>query len=233
MRQTFSTFFGVGLLLAVTGASASAQQRALYSSDARIAVTKGEPPAPPPPPVITRVSVKGNYTVVTIPPVMPAPAFNLGDYLDLSEPMLTSYLSVRDTFQLRLVSIVANKATDPRVRDLALMIAQDRQSRLAQTAEIITDEGVGAEMLQRDPELARFVELLRRFDAMPSGPALDVAFLQSEYFVHQNEIDVITANMKNAHDDDLEDLLEDTTNALTTTREVIRGLIQTLGASLP
>ena len=233
MRQILSKFLIAGLLLAAVGATAAAQRRALYSSDARIAVAKGEPPAPAPPSVITRVSVKGKYTVVTVPPVFPAPPFNLGDYLDLSEPMLTSYLSVRDTFQLRLVSMVASKATDPRVRDLALLIAQERESRMAQTVEIITDEGVGAEMLQRDSELARFVEVLRRFDAMPSGPALDVAFLRSEFFLHQNEIDVIGANIKNAHDDDLEDLLEHSTTALTFTREVLRGLIETLGASLP
>jgi hypothetical protein len=233
MRHTDSRFFIALLMLGALGSSAGAQQRAFYSSDARIRVTKGEPPPAPVPSLISRVSVKGNYTVVTIPPVHPAPAFNLGDYLDLSEPMLTSYLSVRDTFQLRLVSIVSNKATDPRVRDLALLIAQDRQSRMAQTLEVITDEGVGAEMLQRDPELARFVELLRRFDSTPSGPAFDAAFLQAEFFLHQNEVDVIGANIKNAHDDDLEDLLEDSTRALTQTREVIRGLIEMLGVSLP
>ena len=232
MRLRISTFVRAGVLLATTAAIAPAQQRALYSSESRIAVTKdGAPPTQPA--FFSRVSVKGNFTVVTVPPVMPAPPFNLGDYLDLSEPMLTSYLSVRDTFQLRLTSLVAQKATDPRVRDLALAISQERQKRLAETAEIITDEGVGAEMLQRDPELARFVELLRHFDAMPSGPAFDVAFLQSEFFLHQNEIDVIGANIKNAHDDDLEDDLEDSSESLANTREVIRGLIETLGASLP
>lgn len=233
MRDTHSQFFIAALLLGALASSAAGQQRAFYSSDSRIRVTKGEPPPAPLPSVISRVSVKGNYTVVTIPPVHPAPAFSVVEYLDLSEPMLTSYLSVRDTFQLRLVSIVSNKATDPRVRDLALLIAQDRQNRMAQTLEVITDEGVGAEALQRDRELARFVELLRRFDSAPSGPAFDAAFLQAEFFLHQNEIDVIGANLKNAHDDDLEDLLEDSTRGLTQTREVIRGLIEMLGVSLP
>lgn len=232
MRQTHSRFFMAVLLLGALATTAAGQQRAFYSGRSGIRVTKDEAPPTPVPSVITRVSVKGNYTVVTIPPVYPAPPFHLGDYLDLSEPMLTSYLSVRDTFQLRLVSIVAKKATDPRVRDLALLIAQERQRRLAETFEIITDEGVNAEMLQRDPELARFVELLRLFDAAPSGPAFDAAFLQAEFFLHQNEIDVIGANIKNAHDDDLEDLLEDSARGLTETRETIRGLIEMLGVSL-
>lgn len=231
-HSTKWTLLACGVMLVATAGSLAAQQRSFYSSDTRIGITKGEPVAFAPP-VITRVSVKGNYTVVTVPPVLPAPAFRLVDYLDLSEPMLTSYLSTRDTFQLRLVSIVQNKATDPRVRDLALMIARDRESRLNQTVEIITDEGVGAEMLARDPEQARFAELLAQFDAMPSGSAFDAAFLQSEFFLHQNEIDVINANIKNAHDDDFEDLLEDSANGLTQTREVIRGLIESLGLSLP
>jgi hypothetical protein len=226
-----STLLACGVMLVASAGSLAAQQRSYYSNDTRIGVTKGEPVYYAP--VISRVSVKGSYNVVTIPPVFPAPAFRIVDYLDLSEPMLTSYLSTRDTFQLRLVSIVQNKATDPRVRDLALMIARDRESRLGQTVEIITDEGVGAEMLPRDPEQARFAELLAIFDAMPSGAAFDAAFLQSEFFLHQNEIDVIAANLKNAHDDDLEDLLEDSSNALTQTREVIRALVEALGVSLP
>lgn len=228
---TSSTLLACGVMLVASAGSLAAQQRSYYSNDTRIGVTKGEPVYYAP--VISRVSVKGNYNVVTIPPVFPAPPFNIVDYLDLNEPMLTSYLSTRDTFQLRLVSIVQNKATDPRVRDLALMIARDRESRLGQTVEIITDEGVGTEMLPRDPEQARFAELLAQFDAMPSGAAFDAAFLQSEFFLHQNEIDVISANLKNAHDDDFEDLLEDSSNALTQTREVIRALIESLGVSLP
>ena len=67
MRQTHSRFCMAALLLVAVAATAAGQQRAFYSSRSGIRVTKDATPPTPAPSVITRVSVKGNYTVVTIP----------------------------------------------------------------------------------------------------------------------------------------------------------------------
>ena len=219
-----------GLLLAAVAMPLAAQQRSYYSSDSRIAVSKAPVYAPS---RITHVSVKGNDQTIEVPPVYPAPPFRLGDYLDLNEQNLTAYMALRDTVQIRLAGIAQAKATDTRVRDLALMIQNDRVNRIVQTTEVITDEGVGAAPMARDVELYRLAELIQHFDRMPAGAAFDAAYLQVVFFLHQNEIDVLSTNIKNAHDDDLEDLLEDTINAMTNTREITRGLTQAMGVSLP
>jgi uncharacterized protein (DUF305 family) len=221
----------VGALLAAS-ARLEAQQRSYYS-DERIAVTKGALYRS----AITNLSVKGSDTRISIPPVMPAEAFRLVDYLDLSEQNLTYYMATRDTFAIRLASTAEQKASDQRVRDIATMIWRDRTNRAADVDEIIRveqgGEGVGTAALARDAELQRLRELAAHFDTLSAGSAFDAAYLRTVFFLHQNEIDVLTANLKNAHDDDFERLIEDSIRSMTQTREVVRTVSQAMGVSLP
>jgi hypothetical protein len=219
-----------GLLLAAVAMPLAAQQRSYYSSDSRISVSKAPVYAPA---RITHISVKGSDVTIENPPVYPAPPFRIADYWDLNEQNLTAYLALRDTVQIRLAGIAQAKATDTRVRDLALMIQNDRVNRIVETTESIVDEHVGSQPMARDVELYRLAELIQHFDRMPAGAAFDAAYLQVTFFLHQNEIDVLTQNLKNAHDNDFEEVVEDAIENLTNTREITRGLTQAMGVSLP
>jgi predicted outer membrane protein len=217
----------VGSLLA--GAVPLQGQQRMYASDERISISKDAPV----PGRIDRVSVKGSDATITIPPVMPAPAFRIEDYRDLNENNLAYYIATRDTFEVRLAAIAQQKAVDSRVRDVAMVIERDRMHRLAETKDVLTHDDVGTEPLARDAELARLRELVVVLDALPSGQEFDAAYLRSVFFLHQNELDVLSANLKNAHDDDFEDVLEDSFTPLTRTRDVVRTIAQSLGVSLP
>lgn len=232
MRRTSTwTLLSAGALLA-GGAQSEAQQRSYYSEE-RITVSKGALYRAP----IENVSVKGSDITISAPPVMPAEPFRLVDYLDLSEQNLTYYMATRDTFQIRLASIAQQKASDQRVRDIAAMIWRDRTNRAAEVDEIVRverhGEGVGTQALTRDAEQQRLRELVVHFDTLSSGSAFDAAYLRTVFFLHQNEIDVLNANIKNAHDDDFERLIEDSVDSMAQTREVVRTVSQAMGVSLP
>ena len=229
-RISTITLLSTSVLLA---AAAQLEAQRLYTySNGSIPVSKDREP-----PRIERFSVKGEDRTVTIPPVMPAEAFRLVDYLDLSEQNLTYYMASRDNFEIQLAAIAGQKASDARVRDLAAIIGNDRKNRVALVDEIIREEnhgeGVGVAQLQRDPEMGRLRELVAHFDKLQPGQDFDAAYVRTVFFLHQNELDVLNANIKNAHDDDFERLIKESIKSMTNTREVIRSVAQSMGVSLP
>jgi uncharacterized protein (DUF305 family) len=232
MRISKWTLLGAGALLAYA-VQLSAQQR-YYRSDDRITITK-EPVFLPS--VVTRIDVDGEDKTIKIPPVEPAPPFRLVDYMDLNDQGVLWYMVTRDSAQIRLASIAQQKASDSRVRDIATSIVDYRSNHINKVVHDIDHEHhgarVGDQALPRDPEMLRYRELVRTLDRLPSGPAFDAAFLQSEYFLHQNEIEVLNANYKNVHDDETEKLIKHSIRSQTQTRDVVRTVSQSLGVNLP
>jgi predicted outer membrane protein len=222
------TLLSVGALLACA-VQLSAQQR-YYRSDDRIVISKE--------PVffrgtVTRIDVDGENTVITNRPVEPAPPFRLVDYTYITEANMTYYMATRDSAEIRMAQIALEKASDQRVRDVANRIIQERTDRSARVWHILKHDDVGMEPIADDPERKRLRELVKELDGMSSGSSFDAAYLRSVFFLHQNEIDVLSTNLKNAHDDDFEDVIEDSIENLTQTREDIRTVAQSLSVSLP
>jgi len=212
--------------LTATGA-AQAQRR--VASDYRIPISK-EPPTFSKG-TETRVNVDGTNTVIRAPE--PPPAFRLVDYSNLNEMNLAAYLATRDSVEIRLAYTASQKATDPRVREFATQISQGRTWHLGQVWKYITDKHVGYEPVPNDYNLVRLRDLVAQFDTMSSGPAFDAAWLRVQYFEHQNEIEVLNTNLKQVHQDDFEDLVEDSIKGFPKTRDTARALLEALGQSLP
>ena len=213
----------------VTGMPLGAQAR-YAASELRISRSK-EPIVMPS--QISRVDVKGNDTTIYFKQPEPLPPFRLADYVGLSEPQITNYMATRDSAQIGLARLAQQRVTNPAVREFAANIERDRTRELAETEEIITDEGVGFEPRQNDYALARMVEVIQSLNKMPSGPEWDLAFLRTQFFLHENDVQVLTANRQNAHDDDLERHMDQGIKDATRTRDGARNLAQALGMTLP
>ncbi|MGH7679328.1 MAG: DUF4142 domain-containing protein [Gemmatimonadaceae bacterium] len=229
-KRTKWILVGAGAVLA--GAVPLPAQVGRYHSDTRIPTSKEPVPLPMwSPPV--HISLKGSDTTIRIKPRMPLPAFRLVDYLGFTEPQVAWFMSSRDTVQIALAQLAQQKATDPNVRSFAAMVEQNRIVRLGETWEKITDENVGAEARGQDYEMARRIDILQRLNKMPSGREFDAAYLQTQFFLDQNEIDVLTANREIVHDDDFEDLVDDSIRQLENERDTARAIAQALKINIP
>jgi hypothetical protein len=231
MRLTLvlASGFAAGVFLHATALDAQ-QQR--YASDTRIRISKEPLPAPQ---MVkgstTRITVDGSNE--TVPPRWPARAFRIEDYANLTEGQLASFLALRDSLVIYLSRQAGTKAVDPNVRNYAATTERDRTNHLNKTLHEIVEEHIGLEAIQNDYAVQRLQELAVQFESMPSGPAFDAAFLRALYFENQNEVQVLTVNLKNAHDDDFEDLVEDSIKWFSASRDTAFAVIQTLGLSLP
>jgi predicted outer membrane protein len=225
------------LVIAVTtlsvAGSLEAQKRVAsgrrVSSDYRIPVSK-EPPT-----FVkgteTRINVDGTNTEIRAPE--PPPAFRLVDYSNLNEQNLAAYLATRDSILIRIGYTATQKGTDPRVREFANRIVQGRTWHLNETWKMITEEHVGYDPVPNDYNLTRLRDLVAHFDTLSPGPAFDAAFLRVMYYEHQNETDVLSTNLKQVHDDDFEDFVQDSIKGFPKTRDESLALLQALGQSLP
>jgi predicted outer membrane protein len=159
--------------------------------------------------------------------------FDLAAYSNMIEPNITAHMAAGDSLEIQLAELAQTKAFDQSVRNFAITLANDHRAHLAKTHEIITDEDVGAVPLARDPEGLRMREMLNDLRNRAAGPAWDAAFLRFQVQHHQNEIDMLTANIKVAHDDDLEDHIEQSVQSLTKHRDMARSIATQLGVVTP
>jgi len=228
MRVTRVLASGIAASVVLHAATLDAQQR--YSaSDTRIRISKE-------PPVLvkgsmTRISLDG--TDATIPAVWPARAFRIDDYANLTEGQLATFLAVRDSLEIYLARQAGPKVVDPNVRNFVAALERDRTNHLNATLHTIVDEHITLEPIPNDYAIERLHELIKQFDTMSSGPQFDAAFMRSQYFENQNEVQVLSVNIKNAHDDDFEDLVEDSIRDFSKARDTAYAVIQALGLSLP
>jgi len=169
---------------------------------------------------------EGDVAVVTLTP------FELAPYANMSEKNMTAHMSASDSLELQISRLAQTKASSQRVRNYATMLVNDHSSHLAKTIEIITDEDVGAESLSYDPEHVRMREVLSALRTRSRSAEWDAAFLRFQVMHHQNEIDLLTPVIKNAHDDDLEKLIEGTLQSLARHRDAARTVAATVGLSI-
>lgn len=212
---------GVAALFAATG-EAAAQNRTTGSG---IRVTKDVD-------VSARVSTTPSTTTIVSPgEVALGTSFTLAAYANMNEKNITAHMASGDSLEIQLAQLAQGKATAQSVRDYAATLQNDHTAHLAKTIEIITDEDVGAQAMANDPEGARMRETLAHLRSMPAGAAWDAMFLRFQAQHHQNEIDLLNANIKNAHDDDLEDHIEDSLTSLAKHRDMARSVGAGLGVT--
>lgn len=203
MKRTIA-LLGTGALLMAT--AAGAQTRTTGSG---IRVTKDVPAATTTP--STMSMSPGEVALGT--------EFNLAAYANLNEKNITAIMAGGDSLEIQMSELALSKATSQAVRDYASMLLNDHRAHLAKTIEIITDEDVGAEPPPSNPEGARMKEMLARLRTMSAGTNWDAEFVKFQVSHHQNVIDLLTPNIKNAHDDDLEDHIEKTLTSLAKHRD--------------
>ena len=190
----------------------------------RIPVTKDRP-------AVSSITSGGE---VQLAPVAPAilPAFSLSAYPTLTEKNITAIMAAGDSLEIQMGDLARTKGTAQSVRDYGTMLGTDHRAHLAKTIEIITDEDVGAEPLPNDVEGARMRGMLNWLQTTPASAAWDAAFLRFQIQHHQNVHDVLKTNLKNAHDDDLEDHIEKTLLSLIKHRDAAKSTATTLGVTL-
>lgn len=213
MKRTI-VLLGTGALLVAT--AAGAQTRTTGSG---IRVTKDAPAGTTTP--STTVLSPGEVSLTT--------EFTLAPYANMNEKNITAHMAAADSLEIRLAELALTKATAQSVRDYANMLLTAHRAHLAKTLEIITDEDVGATPLARDPEGMRMRETLATLQRMAPGTGWDAAFVRFQIQHHQNEIDLLTPNIKNAHDDDLEDHIEKSLKSLAEHRDMGKTVAHGLG----
>lgn len=213
-----SVLLGVGALMVAS--AATAQQRSA-GSDIRI---RKDAPAVTSTPSTSTVNVVGGELRFTTP-------FDISNYATLNEKMITMLMASGDSLEIQLGHLAHSKGTDQRVRDFGMMLANDHTAHLAKTWEIITDEKVGIEPIPNDVEGRRLREALAWLQANPASAAWDGAFLRFQAQHHQNVIDILNLNVKNAHDDDLEDHIKKSLTSLAKHRDMAKSNATTLGVS--
>lgn len=176
-------------------------------------------------PSTTTYNVSGGDVTLTTP-------FDISAYANMNEKNITAHMAAADSLEIQLAELALGKATSQQVRDFATTLLNDHRAHLAKTHEIITDEDVGAAPLAFDPEGMRMRQMLTNLRGMAAGANWDAAFIRFQAQHHQNEIDLLSANIKNAHDDDLEDHIEKSITSLSAHRDTARSIASQLGVQL-
>ena len=218
MRHTRTMVLGA-LLIA---ASASAQQR-MAGSGVRITKDGGEVSTTP----------TTTTTVVTVTPLNLGTAFDISSYGALNEKQIAFLLASGDSAEIELGHLAHTKGTAQSVRDYGMMLANDHTAHLTKTMEIITDEDVGSEPIPNNNEGARMKEMLNWLRNNGASANWDANFLRFQAQHHQNVIDILNLNIKNAHDDDMEDHIEKTLTSLAKHRDAAKTAASGLGVMIP
>jgi putative membrane protein len=212
---------GAGALLVAGTADAQSRMRG-----SGIPISKERPA------VSTTASVT-TTTVVSTGEVRLSTPFDLSVYANrMNEKNITAHMAAGDSLEIQLAELALTKATSQSVRDYATTLRTDHTAHLAKTYEIITDEDVGAEPMAFDPEGIRMRDMLAALRDMAAGAQWDAAFLRFQATHHQNEIDLLNANIKNAHDDDLEEHIEHSLQSLAKHRDLARSTATTIGVTI-
>lgn len=212
---------GVALLLA---GAAGAQVR----SDTRIPISKEVTTT-----TVTEITSDGAVALDSARVALAVlPTFSVAAYGPLTEMNMTAILAAGDSMEIRMGQLAQSKGTAMSVRDYGSMLVNDHTAHLPEVIEVITDEDVGVQKPANDPEGARMRAMLTWLQNTPSSAAWDAAFLRFQAQHHQNLIDLFNANIKNAHDDDLEELIEASLASFARHRDTARSTATGLGVTI-
>jgi putative membrane protein len=218
-RTRISVLLGAVAMLAASAADA---QERMQGSGIRVQKSEFDVSTTP---STTTVEVATGEVTLTTP-------FDITAYANMNEKNITAHMATADSLEIQLGELALSKGTSQQVRDFGNTLINDHRAHLAKTHEIITDEDVGFQPLAFDPELMRMRQILTNLRNMAAGTNWDAAFLRFQAQHHQNEIDLLSANIKNAHDDDLEDHIENSITSLSKHRDAARSTATNLGYQL-
>lgn len=161
------------------------------------------------------------------------PVFDLSAHANMSEANILAHMLTVDSLEIEMARLATTKGSDARVRDFATMLLNDHSAHLATTLEVPAKEGITPVPFTNDVEAARMRGMLVWLANTPAGAPWDAAFLRFQAAHHQNELDILNLNSKNAHDDDFEAHMGKTAESLTKHRDHARSLATQLGITLP
>ena len=147
----------------------------------------------------------------------------------MTERNLTAHLLVGDSIEIQLAELAQTRATDPRVRAYAQLLAADHAAHLARTIEIVATDSIGAEALPTDQALARGWATLANLRAAPAGSSWDADFLSFQIRHHQGELDLWPAALTAVRDSALAEHMRNTQRTLAKHRDVARSVATVLG----
>lgn len=215
----------LGAATLLLAGAAGAQTRATGSG---IPISKDAPAVP-----ATRTTATSDGTVApvtTTPAVLPT--FSVAAYGPLNEKNMTAIMAAGDSLEIQLGHLAHSKGTAQGVRDYGMMLANDHTAHLPKVIEVINDEDVGVQPPPNDIEGARTRAMLTWLQNTAAGAAWDAAFLRFQAQHHQNVYDLLTANIKEAHDDDLEELVKATQTSLLKHRDTARSTATSIGVAI-
>jgi putative membrane protein len=186
--------------------------------------------ARPTTPAVTTTNSGGDVARPVSPAVLPT--FSVASYGPLNEKNMTAIMAAGDSLEIQLGHLAHSKGTAQSVRDYGMMLASDHTAHLAKVTEVITDEDVGAQAPANDVEGARMRAMLTWLQNTPASKEWDAAYLRFQAQHHQNVHDLLRANIKEAHDDDLEQLIEATLVSLAKHRDMARSTATSLGIAI-
>lgn len=157
------------------------------------------------------------------------PTFSVASYGPLNEKYITNIMAGGDSLEIQLGHLAHGKGTAQGVRDYGMMLANDHTAHLAKVMEVITDEKVGTAPPPTNVEGDRTRAMLAWLQKTPAGREWDAAYLRFQAQHHQNLYDLFSANIKEAHDDDLEQLVKATLNSLAKHRDSAKSVATSTG----
>ena len=185
----------------------------------------------PTPSVRTTATSDGSVATVTGSPAV-LPTFSVASYGPLNEKYMTNIMAGGDSLEIQLGHLAHGKGTAQSVRDYGMMLANDHTAHLAKVIEVITDEDVGSAAPPTNVEGDRTKAMLAWLQSNPASKEWDAAYLRFQAQHHQNLYDLLSANIKEAHDDDLEQLLKATLNSLIKHRDTAKSAATALGVMI-
>ena len=148
----------------------------------------------------------------------------------VTEANIVAYLAFGDSVELQLAQLAQAKATDPRVKDYATMLANDHRDHLGKVLHLMTGAShIGSQPMANDSDGGRSLVLLNSLTSMPAGTPWDAMFVRSQIRQHQSAIDALTAMRRQVRAVDLRDLVDATLLALTKHRDSGRSVAILIG----
>jgi predicted outer membrane protein len=213
--------FGASALL-VAG-QAAAQSGIPISKDRPVSSTTVETSPGTVAPVASSLTV----TEVTLP------EFTLSSYANMSENQILGFMFGGDSLEIEMGRLAQTKGTDQRIRDYGSMLVNDHTAHLGTLAKIDAEENLDPEKFPNDIEASRMRGILVWLQNTPASPSWDAAFIRFQAAHHQNAIDIVNMNIKNAHDDDFEKVIDATLKSFANHRDRARTVASELGVSIP
>jgi predicted outer membrane protein len=173
--------------------------------------------------------VESNLTVTEVT----LPVFSLSSYANMSEENILAFMFGGDSLEVEMGRLAQTKGSDQRVRDYGTMLVNDHSAHLGTLAKIDAEENLDPVPFPNDVEAARMRGMLVWLSNTPAGASWDAAFLRFQAAHHQNAIDIVNQNIKNAHDDDFEKVIDNTLKSFASHRDRARTIATELGVSLP